>query len=256
MAIPKYNWRMNDDAATTLIVDSMGNSDCFSIVNTDTMSGVGKIGKALTTDTENYILNHTHEQLTPPMTLFCWFQTPALGTAYAAPIQVFGETNTWATKTGIGFDVSNSTNKARLYFYNSDSGGSPKFVSSNDVIAINTWYHLAATIDASFNMNLYVGGVLQTDTNQQTGSISTTVRLLLAGITSFATTPITLDDIRVYDEVLSQSEIIQLAAMSHTRINIGDDFKYAVNTKINIGDSWKDIVGMKQNIGGVWKDVF
>ena len=123
----------------------------------------------------------------------------------------------------------------------------------------NEWVFLTAVLTDSFEIKFYINGV-DAGINSEvltTWNDDTTSSVIIGSNTGnhlFYTGAI--DDVRIYNEELTQSDITQLYSLGAIKLNIADNFKDVANIKINIGDSWKGVTSMKQNIGGVWKDVF
>ena len=97
----------------------------------------------------------------------------------------------------------------RFYFYNgSDWPG----VSGELNITDNMWHHIAATFDQSSGIvNIYVDGELD-KSEQLSGSIHYNIGSIftIASMMGSRNLNGTLDDVRVYDEPLSQEEIISI----------------------------------------------
>jgi len=74
-------------------------------------------------------------------------------------------------------------------------------------LAVNTWTHLAATFDGA-TVRLYVNGV-QVATQAQTTPFKPTTGTLQIGADSYAGENFAgrIDDVRIYNQVLSPSEI-------------------------------------------------
>lgn len=101
-----------------------------------------------------------------------------------------------------------------------DGSGYPAFSldaidAAGDVdVADGDWHHVAVTVDRDGNMQLYVDGtVTGTPVAASSEAMATTAAVLL-GKDSVATTYFagSIDDIRIYDTVLSAAEVAQLAA--------------------------------------------
>ncbi|MCX5764776.1 MAG: Ig-like domain-containing protein [Gemmatimonadetes bacterium] len=83
-------------------------------------------------------------------------------------------------------------------------------------IAAGSWYHLAATLDASGNGSIYVDGVLMSTMAGMLPDLFRTGYGVLLGRCAWGCTALggSLDEVRIYSRALSQSEV---AALSNNR---------------------------------------
>ena len=119
-----------------------------------------------------------------------------------------------AINTGLNFIVGNVNVTPGFYvFQNGDRLGlSISVPSTNSAFSstgklANTWYHVVGTYDGT-DIKCYVNGVLEGTTNHP-GTISTSSNLLFGNFSS-SFWPGTLDDVRIYNRVLTQAEITAL----------------------------------------------
>lgn len=93
-------------------------------------------------------------------------------------------------------------------------------ITSTSAINDGAWHHLTATLDTSSGaMKLYVDGVLQTSSTGPAGARTAPAKFSLgsiAGTTGFFNG--SLDEVRVYNTLLSQSEITRLAGVGQTMV--------------------------------------
>lgn len=93
------------------------------------------------------------------------------------------------------------------------------FSLSSTSIEVNTWYHFAATVDRDGNAQMYINGVADgvPDSVVGVGDISSTGVDLTVGASGFANQKGyfngQLDDIRVYNGLLTPTEIASLAVI-------------------------------------------
>ncbi|MBI3520349.1 MAG: hypothetical protein HY062_13480 [Bacteroidetes bacterium] len=97
------------------------------------------------------------------------------------------------------------------------NGGNLRFfVASGSVqaspgIALNTWFHVAATYDGTTTC-LYVNGVLKTTSTSITGNLVTNTSPMKIGLDQTGANPFAggIDDIKIYGRSLSATEIVDL----------------------------------------------
>jgi hypothetical protein len=108
------------------------------------------------------------------------------------------------------YGVSYGSNDGKLYFA---VGGS--YFASNTVLSKNTWYHLVFTIVAGGNMNIYVDGVLDSNstTESTTRPTPTTQNLAIGANGSNTDYPFNglIDQVRFFNTALTQSQVTELA---------------------------------------------
>ena len=109
------------------------------------------------------------------------------------------------------FDSNSGTNSGKLGFIARDDGGNTLNISTGSAIALDTWFHFAATFDSATREGiLYVNGDAAGSTTMAAfvGFAAPTV----AGIGGFNISTANsmnglVDDLRIYDHVLTESEI-------------------------------------------------
>ena len=86
--------------------------------------------------------------------------------------------------------------------------GVEKWIFADSAVTINTWYHVAAVFGSS-GMIMYINGGQQTDTDADTGGMTNTSPSFVIGSLRVGTWPFNgkIDDVRVYNRVLSADEI-------------------------------------------------
>jgi len=108
---------------------------------------------------------------------------------------------------------------------------------SVDALRANRWYHVAATFEAGTRaMRIYVDGVLDATATNQKGFVTPTQATLIIGARGTADDEYfngLLDDIRVYDMLLTSEEILVLAGAGR---NEGAVYTNASNTSSSV--SW------------------
>ena len=158
-----------------------------------------------------------------------------------------------------------------------DDGTDHFDIQGATALSTGTWHHVVVVIDRdnASNCKMYVDGSDDTGTTNGTitdvGDISNTDDVYIArdAKENFVYYDGQLDEIGIWDKVLSSSEVTELynsgdgigysdiaGTTTNFQINIGDDWKTVDALKINIGDSWKDVAGAQINIGDAWKTIF
>jgi phosphodiesterase/alkaline phosphatase D-like protein len=105
--------------------------------------------------------------------------------------------------------IIHESGKIRLLILN--SAGTAVEIQSNDNIAINTWHHLVCKIDEQKNLKMYLDGRKQTQSLVWSGSYSgQTVTNIGNHVNDDDNFNGLLDDIRIYNRALSESEIMSI----------------------------------------------
>ncbi|MEO5914785.1 MAG: LamG-like jellyroll fold domain-containing protein [Luteolibacter sp.] len=147
-------------------------------------------------------------------TLACWVKTAATagtGQWYQGMGIIDGEVPGVAKDFGLAL----VGNKAAFGVGNPDIT-----ITSNVAINDNVWHHVLATLDTGTGaMRLYVDGALQASGTGPTGARTAPSKLYLGsigGVTRFFNG--SLDEVRIYNKILSSTEINHLATIGQTSI--------------------------------------
>lgn len=101
--------------------------------------------------------------------------------------------------------------EGRVVFYLRNSGDTNHVVSNAATWQAGTWYHVAAVVDPSSGMHLYIDGVEQQDAQPAATSATDTRSELTAlgcwGDSLFRNFAGTIDEVRFWDRALSESEL-------------------------------------------------
>ena len=103
-----------------------------------------------------------------------------------------------------------SGEEGRVVFYRSSGGTKYTVVSDNNSWSLGVWYHVAGTIDPLNGMKLYIDGVMQSDSDPSTDPTaigSTMTALGMWGDDFSRYYKGTIDEVRMWNRALSQSEI-------------------------------------------------
>ena len=197
-------WWKFDEGSGTTAADSSGNNNNGTLQNFSTDNSMwipGQIGQALTFNAVNSIVVTPSDFVgANPATICVWTDAKSLGVEW-----------------GYSRIIENGrlilqVNKYAQYSFTSDNGAHWVYTANNLPI-LNRWCHVCLTRDASGLVNFYVDGVLSGAANQNSGTPVAGVRQISIG--GKTTTPYQvwdgyLDDLRMYNRVLSASEISEL----------------------------------------------
>jgi len=206
-------------------VSGNGNNGTVMGGGTFTTDRFGNPNGAFSSTTTSYvnIPDSASLDLQSAFTLSAWFKMDAVIHAYSALIS-----KDYATAYSIGIDSggngicpapSGTVRKMRLYV-----GPYPSVVYFNSDFSCNTWYHVAVTFDDSANQaQLYVDGNL-VDTQAMTLSPLINTSPLGIGKDGVHTDRFVgaIDDVRIYNRVLTSSEIAQLYTLANTSTTVQD----------------------------------
>jgi hypothetical protein len=214
-------WKM-DEGTGSLLGDSSGNNYTARLVGSPVWTS-GKLGKALTFTGSNYATTSLN---TAPsaLTVSLWYNKPS-----------YNNNDSILMEHSANFNVENGS-----FLIDPDSGGSCSGYYSVAVLgntgynvkcytrpSAGVWHHLAFMLDkrnaAANEVNMYVDGVLQTAVSQPNVADNTntfsdrTIYLMSYGGTAFFATG-TIDDLRIYNRVLSVGEVQALSALKSVSV--------------------------------------
>ena len=217
-------WRLDETSGTTA-ADSSGNGNdgtMINALNAGTDSVTGAINTALNFDgagtDQAVIIPDPFPSSPEEITLSLWIKSPdydngdgAFNT-FAAQIKDSGDNSTFT------FSYNEAANELRFAVRNTSDVSVSTAVN---VTATDTWTHFVGTYDGS-NVKLYMDGV-EVDSLPQTGAIfDSNNAFAIGGKWQYGTYPAgnlyhdgehDIDDVRIYDRVLSTTEITQLYNM-------------------------------------------
>ena len=194
--VAAYNF---DEGTGTTAADSSGNGNTATLSGA-TWSTTGKCGKALSFNgTSNYVrVNDSASlHLTTGMTLDAWVNMTGGGSWRTV---IFKERTGGMTYS---LYAQNGSNRPVGQVYvNAEQNA-----QGTAAVPLNTWTHLATTYDGT-TQKLFVNGV-QVASRAQTGSIISSTGLLKIGGNAIWSEWFKglIDDVRIYNRALSQSEI-------------------------------------------------
>jgi hypothetical protein len=206
-------WLMNEGTSTT-VHDSSGNGVTMTLSGSPLPLWVpGKHGTAIKFDGSNNYLTSPSAKMLPSgstMTVSGWVK---LTTNKSWSTVMAHE---WTAKNGSWDLFTDSTGRATFGVYDTSQHNS----AFNGLVP-GVWYNIVGTYDGS-NANVYVNGVAGTPASAPGITLDTTSG---TGATTISQNPGTsvmngiIDDIRIYNRVLSTAEIQQLYNAHQTKIN-------------------------------------
>lgn len=192
---------------TSVAYDRSGAGNNGSIVNMSNSSSpvAGASGQALNFDAVNdHILvpNSTSLNITGPITMSAWIKPNSFGQ------NNFGRIVHKDGVNGYIFSLNNSSITNGLLFY---SGGVN--ASTSNVITLNRWQHVASVFNGS-TVTLYVNGVAVSTQAQPAPTASTaSLGIGIRPADSLRGFDGIIDEVRIYNRALSDSEMKQLYGM-------------------------------------------
>ncbi len=199
-------WKMNDDLATTNVVDSVGTNDgtLNGGDNTEDISVAGKINEALifngSTDYIN-IGNPADLQLTEDFTLCSWIKSTNTNNQ-----RIISKDNGITQRSYADFLTRNGRYGSVVWI-----GGAAKVLTTTDsIINDGEWHCVITTIDTTNGiMKAYVDGVLDSNTLSITGTVDNDIVGLDIGRRQDGTQYFLgdIDEVRIYDLVFDQSKV-------------------------------------------------
>lgn len=143
-----------------------------------------------------------------PLTVCFWARVPSLATwiACVSGYNASGRGDPW----GIWIDSDGSV-QADWYSDADVQNGSPASMTPG-VISENTWAHIAGVFVPGTGTTVYVNGVAVTTYDWQSGSSAFygTWETLLVGSSRWGSAGAIVDDLRIYNEVLTDTQITTL----------------------------------------------
>jgi len=193
------HWSLDEGSGTTA-VDMTGNGHDGTIGGTANWVA-GQIGLALDFDGSSTYIDMDDRVLDTTFTLTMWLKPRDI--PYFSDYYAILHDDAWDSGS-VHVHLRNTTS-----LFNMDINGEPD-VTSTTVLQADEWYHFAVTVDTSADRvaNLYVNGVLE---NTGTGGSGTPY---LGPLNFGAWTNNQryyhglMDDIRIYDHVLSEVEVL------------------------------------------------
>lgn len=193
-------WKLDETSSTRF--DSTSNNNDLTDNNTVGIA-TGKIGNAALFDGSNYLtVTNPSLNITGAISIACWVY------AVDRTVQqhIFGGYNTLSPFFGYAIGIS-ITNLNKWDWY-SGSG----WVGSTSDVALNTWTHIAFTLNSTGTLNIYLNGSLDRTTTASIPSSYTGQRALGARSdgSARAVSGTLIDECGIWSRVLTTAEITAL----------------------------------------------
>jgi type II secretory pathway pseudopilin PulG len=228
---PFAHWKLDDGVGTTAI-DSEGGHD-GTLINEPTWV-VGKLGDALDFDGSDDYVDLTSDAALDDVfiggaTVMAWIEPAGWGEKGYG--RIFDKSNSLSL-TGDGWVIRmNVDNGGIINFGQGFTGGRGWWKIPNSSINLNIWQHIAVSYDASSAANdpeIYLNGspllVTEVDTPSGTVRSDASINLRLGNYAGDTTHTFDgkIDDARIYNRILSATEIADLAASGGSGGSGGD----------------------------------
>lgn len=200
--------------------DSSGNGSNGSLVGDATFSTSGIVGShALSLDGNGdyfQVSDNSTLSITGELTITAWVNANDLSGRGI----VDKYTNQGGNQRAYSLHTPGGDGNTRfLISPDGTSGSAAELIGSSGSLSVGEWTHIAAVYDPSSTMRIYVNGVLDAElTSGVPGNIADTTAPLYVGLhfnpansTNFFNGLI--DDVRIYDNALSGTEILALATI-------------------------------------------
>lgn len=203
------HWQLNEDFGT-LASDASGKGHEGSLLNGldfSNNSTNGILKQALTLDGFNDVIRYDSALISGyPFTLSGWVKTTKQGAGIVAYLGTSANNRYYFT-IGLGFNA-----EARLNVRNSSAN--PSFISGTKPINDGTWHLITGVFESENRQTLYLDGAL-------VGTLEDTLQFVATEITRFSAGVLDrdapgdrvrgqLDDIRLYNKALSETEVLAL----------------------------------------------
>jgi len=207
---PISQWKMNDDAATKVVIDSVGSNPGTSIQNTEDINVIGKINGALSFNgSSDYIAGFDAGLLDSysESSVCLWFKSAVTSGAELNLLHYYKDTGDalriWIDPDRVGHNlntyIEHNNDKEELYFN----------------LTIDTdWHHIVVTMGSVNNHKIYLDGVEVASDDADTIGLSDmdSGATLNIGRNIYDGTPAywfngAMDDIRIYNSILTLAEI-------------------------------------------------
>lgn len=197
-------WSMNGkDTAAASAADVSGNGNSCGFVG-GVAKAPGKVGQALKFDGSTGYLNcgnNSSLNLTNNFSISVWINPS--GFAYLG-----GIVSKYQSPSANSFLLRLSESAP----YNKLNFGGSAGINSNSALSANRWYHVVA-VDAGGTGYIYINGVLDSSGGVSVSSSSDSVMIGVDYLPSARYFKGSIDEVRIYNRVLSADEISQLYAL-------------------------------------------
>jgi hypothetical protein len=204
-------WRF-DDGSGTLAVDSSGNANTGALNNAPAWTR-GHLGKAISLNgtSQDFLKTGLSTTTTTNLSISMWVNVTSNAGGYAALIAAHNAGDDYVEGFNMDQGAAGSAGFTEVNFECASSNGEDNLMNAS--FAFGTWVHVALiTPDGGGHATLYINGVQQKSRNA-CGSMS--INNLFIGARHFGGSDTgflngIVDDVRIYNRVLSVSDILQL----------------------------------------------
>lgn len=195
-------WKLEETSGPSADSSGNGHSGTWS---GGVSSTTGPVGKALAFDGSGSITATETAALRLPgdLTVACWMQKTSEPGGW---VRLVGKGSGSNRNYGLWLEPS----MKRLKFQRYDTLGGNIDLVSVTATALNTWYHVAATMQTGI-ASIYVNGQLEASMAAPNTGVTNSEQVTLASLSGFTPLVGALDDVRIYDHALSATEIQALA---------------------------------------------
>ncbi|MBA4174020.1 MAG: hypothetical protein C0511_15520 [Hyphomicrobium sp.] len=215
------HWKFDEGTGVTAS-DASGNGNTGTLTNFGLGAwGTGIKGGALNFDGVNDVVNAGSAAMLDNLTTLtacAWVRRPGTrGGVYSSLLD--------KSTTGLnGWNLYMRDDGAETGFYN--RVGYYSYFTNGSLVPLNTWFHFCATTDSSVtpeNVKLYIDGnlIASADGDAGTGVQNDAANSLLIGDATVAPNPSIetfqgwLDEVRLYNRILTQAEIAQISSFEN-----------------------------------------
>lgn len=212
-------WPLNGD-----LQDKVGGNDLVATnTSVNTLNSNGKIGKTYqnTSNTAGSMISKNSFLLPSTQSMFCWIYMTSVYNS--SSLNAICGQHRYQTNSGMGITIKYNNSSSGYLSVNTGNGSSRTYNTycGSTLLSTNTWYHVGFTYDGS-TIRLYVNGVLD-GTHSYSGQklYSEPFGAYMWSFNSATVGDRTphanycpqgrINDIRVYDHVLSITEIKELS---------------------------------------------
>lgn len=208
---PNYWWTLNDNAASTAVVDAMGSQNLTAAANTSTKTAYGKVSTALEFNgTTDYLANAAATVGGTLGSIACWFRVDALNSSYQTIWSSYDEDD---SDNAMYLVVTN----AGVLRFSQNENGTATVLVGGTTLSAERYYHVAVVSSGSA-VAIYLDGVAESLTvssgaNDGDWFLETPDRdnfeigrRYYTGISNYWYFDGRIDDVRVYDVALTQAQ--------------------------------------------------
>ncbi len=212
------HYLMNDNLATTNVLDNLSNYNGTAVRNTSLLTVAGEINTALAFNGSSDwvdIPGSTAVNMTTAVSMSAWVKTTSTTGMHA----IVGKLYDWFDNRffgGANFGLWYVSDQLYVLY----NGGAYYTVAAG-LISDNNWHHIIGTLDVASNTaTIYVDGnnqtIALTGVQDPVISLGVSTQNITIGKNNKAGYPYyfagSIDDVRIYNRVLTEDEIIELAA--------------------------------------------